>query len=71
MAPYFIMHSGKGLTLVNVQKGKTYDLAFNDQESFNVCRSIQVVEIDQNNPDNGFWLAQIDNGVIQSGDLQD
>ena len=71
MDPYFIIHSGKGLTLINVRKGKTYDLAFNDQENFNVCRSIQVMEIEQGNPDAGFWLAQIDNGVVQSGENPD
>ena len=62
MSPYFIMHTGKGLTLVNAEKGKTYDLAFNNQTNFNVCRSIQIVEIEKDNPEQGFWLAQIDNG---------
>ena len=71
MDPYFIIHSGKGLTLINVRKGKTYDLAYDDQENFNVCRSIQVMEIEPGNPDAGFWLAQIDNGVDQSGDNPD
>ena len=40
MPPYFIMHTGKGLTLVNAEKRKTYDLAQNNQTNFNVCRSI-------------------------------
>ena len=40
MPPYFIMHTGKGLTLVNADIGKTYDLAQNNCTNFNVCRSI-------------------------------
>ena len=55
--PYFIMHTGKGLQLVNPTKLRSYDLAMNAQTNFNVCRSIAVVPIDQDDLDQGFWLG--------------
>ena len=61
--PYFIMHTGKGLQLVNPVKRKSYDLAQNAQTNFNVCRSMSVVPIDPEDLDQGFWLCQIDNGA--------
>ena len=62
-SPYFIMHTGKGLQLVNPAKQRSYDLAQNVQTNFNVCRSIAVVPIDPEDLDQGFWLGQIDNGA--------
>ena len=40
--PFFIMHTGKGLQLVSSVTKQAYDLAFNGQTNFNVCKSIQV-----------------------------
>lgn len=60
--PYFILHTGKGISMVNVQNFKTYDLALNQQVNFNVCRSIDTTPIDPEDPDQGFWFVQIDNG---------
>lgn len=55
--PYCIVHSDKGLQIVNVKVGKAYDLCINEQMNFNVCRSIDVQPTDQENPDGGFWLV--------------
>ena len=55
--PYFIMHTGKGLQLVNPSKLRSYDLAMNAQTNFNVCRSIAVIQIDPDDDDQGFWLG--------------
>jgi len=41
---------------------RAYDLSFNTLSNFNVCRSIYVQQIDQDDAHAGFWLAQIDNG---------
>ena len=59
---YFIMHSARGIILVNPTKKKTYVLSHNEQSNFNVCKSIVAESIDPEDPSQGFWLAQIDNG---------
>ena len=59
---FFVMHTGRGVMLINAEKRKTYVLAQNEQVNFNVCKSIAVQPKDAENPDEGFWLAQIDNG---------
>lgn len=61
--PYFILHTGKGISLINVANYKTYDLALNTQVNFNVCRSIDTALIDAEDPEQGFWFVQIDNGA--------
>ena len=60
--PYFILHTGKGISIVNTDKSKCYDLAATAQANFNVCRSISIQPMDPDDPDQGFWLTQIDNG---------
>ena len=60
--PYYILHTGKGIQIVNTDKQKFYDLAVNEQSSFNVCRSISIQPLDQSDLDQGFWLTQINNG---------
>ena len=60
--PFFIMHTGKGIQLVSSATQKAYDLAYNNQTNFNVCRSIQVIPLNGDDPEEGFWLVQIDNG---------
>ena len=60
---FYILHTGKGIQLVNAEQQKAYDLATNVQTNFNVCRSICIQSIDPEDPSQGFWLAQIDNGV--------
>lgn len=59
---HFLLHTGKGIQIVNAEKGKAYDLADNYTEGFNVCRSLQVVPIDPEDYEMGFWLTQIDIG---------
>jgi len=39
---FYVLHTGKGIQLVNAEKRKAYDLATNTQTNFNVCRSICV-----------------------------
>ena len=48
---YFILHTGRGVKLVNVENAKCYDLANNSQGNFNVCRSIDTALIDPSDPD--------------------
>ena len=60
---FFMMHTGKGIELVNVAKNKTYLLAQNAQTNFNVCKSIDIRAIEEEDVDQGFWLVQIDNGL--------
>ena len=38
--PYFILHTGKGIQIVNTEKQKSYALASNMQTNFNVSRSL-------------------------------
>jgi len=54
---FYILHTGKGIQLVDTETCKAYDLAVNEQTNFNVCKSICVQAIDPNDPDQGFWLA--------------
>ena len=60
---FFLMHTGKGIFLVNAIKGKKYLLAQNEQSNFNVCKSIAVESLEADDPSQGFWLCQIDNGL--------
>ena len=60
---FFALHTGKGITLINVVKCKTYELAFNTQSNFNVCHSLAITPIDNDDIQKGFWLAQIDSGA--------
>ena len=43
---YFMMHTGKGIQLVNSEKRKTYDLVHCKLSDFNVCKSISVQAMD-------------------------
>ena len=58
---YFIMHTGKGLSLIDPANKKIYDLRFDDNTNYNMCQSISLTLVDDENPDRGFWLANIVN----------
>ena len=49
--PYFILHTGRGILIVNTAKCRSYELAYNEQTNFNVCRSMSVVPIDADDLD--------------------
>ena len=63
ISSFFVMHTGRGIHLIDADHQKTYDLCHNEQNNFNVCRSLSVQQIDQEDPEQGFWIAQIDNGT--------
>ena len=58
---YFIMHTGTGLFLIDPLNHKSYTLHYEEDENFNICRSVATELIDDNEPERGFWLANIDN----------
>jgi hypothetical protein len=62
--PYFILHSTSGLHLVDIKNRRMYTLYPSKQEVANVCRSICLMQMDSEDPTQGFWLAQIDNEDI-------
>lgn len=64
---YFILHTGKGLQLVNTDKRRCYDLVLDQQAEFNVSRSLSIVPIDDQDLEQGFWMCQIDNTVGGGG----
>ena len=45
--PYFILHTGGGLQLLDTRKGRLFNLADNAQDNFDVCRSISIQSIEQ------------------------
>ena len=60
--PYYILHASNGLLLVDIKNKRIYTLSPSEQENFaSVCRSICMMQIDQDDAEKGFWLAQIDN----------
>jgi len=56
---YFILHTGKGIQLVNTVKGRCYDLVLDEQAEFNVSRTLSVVPFDAQDLDQGFWMCQL------------
>ena len=56
--PYFILHTGRGIQLVNAAIGRCYDLVLDEQE-FNMNKTLSVVPVDASDLDQGFWLCQI------------
>ena len=47
--------------LVDPNNKKTYNLRMDQNENFGTCRSVATCLIDDEDPDRGFWLANIDN----------
>ena len=58
---FFILHLGTGLYLIDPINKKSYNLRFDDNANFNTCRSVAITLIDEEDPDRGFWMANIDN----------
>ena len=58
---FFILHLSTGLELVDPNNKKTYNLRMDQNENFGTCRSVATCLIDDEDPDRGFWLANIDN----------
>ena len=58
---FFILHLSTGLELVDPNNKKTYNLRMDKNENFGTCRSVATCLIDDEDPDRGFWLANIDN----------
>ena len=65
---YYLMHSGRGISMLDSEKKTEYQLALNNQFNFNVCRSLSLQPVDSSDCDQGFWLAQIDNGMESAAD---
>ena len=57
---YFILHSTYGLYLIDPMNKKSYILRYDDNSNANTCRSVAVVQIDDEDEERGFWLANID-----------
>ena len=55
--PHFILHSQEGLLVVDIKNKKLYNLSNSAQDIPSVCRSICVMQIDQEDDSKGFWLA--------------
>ena len=71
---FFILHTAKGIQLVNTDKHKCFDLTLDQQAEFNVCSSLSIVPIDEQDLEQGFWMCQIDNSssgtqIIQAFDF--
>ena len=58
---FFIMHTGTGLDVIDPVNKKNYKLRYDDNANFNTCRSVALALIDDENPEAGFWMANIDN----------
>ena len=58
---FFILHLSSGLDLIDPINKKSYNLRMDKNENFGVCRSVATSLIDDEDPDRGFWLANIDN----------
>ena len=58
---FFILHLNTGLELIDPSNKKAYNLRMDANENFGVCRSVATSLIDDEDPDRGFWLANIDN----------
>ena len=58
---FFILHLSTGLDLIDPINKKRYNLRIDNNENFGVCRSVATARIDDEDPDQGFWLANIDN----------
>ena len=58
---FFILHSSTGLELIDPSNKKEYNLRMDANENFAVCRSVATSLINDEDPDRGFWLANIDN----------
>ena len=49
--PYFILHTGRGVQLVNAALGKSYDLVLDEQAEFSANKTLSVVPIDASDLD--------------------
>ena len=58
---FFILHLSNGLELIDPINKKSYNLRMDKNENFGVCKSVATSLIDDEDPDRGFWLANIDN----------
>ena len=58
---FFILHLNTGLELIDLSNKKEYSLRMDSNENFGVCRSVATSLINDEDPDRGFWLANIDN----------
>ena len=58
---FFILHLSSGLELIDPINKKSFNLRMDNNENFGVCRSVATTLIDDEDPDRGFWLANIDN----------
>lgn len=58
---FFILHLNTGLELIDPMSKKSYNLRMDKNENYGVCRSVTTSLIDDEDPDRGFWLANIDN----------
>ena len=58
---YFILHQGDGLYLIDPLTKKSYQLRQDDNLNFSTCKSVALALIDDDEPERGFWVANIDN----------
>ena len=55
------MHEATGLYLIDPLNKKSYTLRYDANSNFNTCRSVATELIDGDDPERGFWMANIDN----------
>ena len=58
---YFVLHLANGLFLIDPLNKKSYTLRYDDNSNYDTCRSIATELIDDEDPERGFWMANIDN----------
>ena len=56
---FFILHQNTGLDLIDPINKKSYNLRLDKNENYGVCKSVTTRLIDDEDPDRGFWLANI------------
>ena len=59
--PYFILHQGNGLYLIDPINKKNYNLRYDDSANYTTCRSVAMNLVNEEDEERGFWLANIDN----------
>ena len=68
---YFILHQAQGLYLIDAINKMSYVLSYDDMDSANQsCRSVAVANIDDEDEERGFWLANIDNSNEETPEIK-
>ena len=63
---YFIIHQSTGLSLIEPSTKRISSLRIDSTPQFNTCNSVALTLINDEDPSEGFWLANIDNQIPNS-----